>query len=128
MSIDIFKGEDKQHYVSVKARNGRILSTSEGYKTEQGAEAGVEAIQKAVLESLEDVQVGQVEAATTPEALDQFADTYGEQLHPTAVPSSAYVIGKDRETLRSLLETAAEDGWTIIPPKAETDDDEDPES
>jgi uncharacterized protein YegP (UPF0339 family) len=119
MSIEVFEGEDKQHYISVKASNGRILSTSEGYKTEQGAEAGVTALQKAVLETIEDAQVETAE--TRPEDLDAFAEKYGELLHPTAVPSSATVIGKDRQTLRELLETAAEDGWTITPPAPEED-------
>lgn len=129
-SIEVFEGKDKQFYVSLKASNGRILSTSEGYRSRAGAERAAESHQKAVLEIVAESQnveeqlteAGLLEVATTPEALDRLADEYGHLLHPTAVPSSAVVIGQDRQTLRDLLETAAEDGWTIIPPN--TDDTE----
>jgi uncharacterized protein YegP (UPF0339 family) len=120
--IEVFEGKDKQHYVRVKAGNGRVLSTSEGYASEQGAEAGVEALQKAVLETVDQTTAQLVE--TDPADLDKFAHQYGELLHPTAVPSSAYVIEKDRTTLRNLLETAAEDGWTIIAPEAAQEEDD----
>ena len=135
-SIEHFEGEDKQHYFAVKAANGKTVAQSEGYKTAAGAEKGADALRKAVLADLEanpgedtvdqlvDAGLIEVVGTTTPEALDAFADTYGYLLHPSAVPSSAHVIARDRTTLRNVLETAAEDGWTIAPPTQEDDGDD----
>jgi len=39
--IEILKSKDKQWYFVVKAKNGRILVTSETYKTRRGALRGV---------------------------------------------------------------------------------------
>jgi uncharacterized protein YegP (UPF0339 family) len=119
--IEFFDGDDGQHYFRVKAANGKTIAMSEGYKTEAGAQNGAEALAKAVLADVPEAVAEEITIETRPEDLDAFAAQYGELLHPTAVPSSATVIGKDRQTLRELLETAAEDGWTITPPAPEED-------
>jgi len=121
--IEYFVGDDKQHYFRVKAQNGKVVALSEGYKTLASAEKGAAAMAKAVtFITDEPVQEAIAEVyETTPETLDAFADIYGHLLHPTAVPSSAYVIAADRQTLRDLLEVAAEAGWAIIPPAAAED-------
>ncbi|MEX0739818.1 MAG: YegP family protein [Pseudohongiella sp.] len=42
----IFQGSDKQYYFNLKAANGEIILSSEGYVTKQGAENGKEAVKK----------------------------------------------------------------------------------
>lgn len=47
--IEIFRStEDDQWYWHVKARNGRVVAQSEGYKSKQGAIKGVTALGKAL--------------------------------------------------------------------------------
>lgn len=47
-AVNVFMGEDAQWYWNVKARNGRIVAQSEGYRTKQGAVKGVTALGKAL--------------------------------------------------------------------------------
>ncbi len=47
--IEVFRSdEDDQWYWRVKARNGRVVAQSEGYKSKQGAVKGVVALGKAL--------------------------------------------------------------------------------
>ena len=42
--FQIFKGKDKQFYFRLKAANGEIICSSEGYSTLQNCNKGIEAI------------------------------------------------------------------------------------
>jgi uncharacterized protein YegP (UPF0339 family) len=46
--IKVFKGDDGQWYWHVKAKNGKIVAQSEGYKTKHGALNGAKALVKSV--------------------------------------------------------------------------------
>lgn len=49
--IQMFKSEaDGQFYFRIRARNGKIVAQSEGYKTKASARKGIEALKKAVRE------------------------------------------------------------------------------
>lgn len=52
----IMKGRDGQYYWNLKARNGEVIASGEGYRTRQGALKGIKALQ---------------EAARTPNILDK---------------------------------------------------------
>ncbi|MEO5348562.1 MAG: YegP family protein [Magnetococcus sp. YQC-3] len=44
--FELFEGRDKQFYFHLKAPNGEIIAQSEGYKTKQGANDGIEKVKK----------------------------------------------------------------------------------
>ena len=44
--FQIFKGKDDQYYFRLKAANGEIICSSEGYTTLQSCKNGIEAIKK----------------------------------------------------------------------------------
>lgn len=46
--IKMFKGDDGQWYWHVKAKNGKIVAQSEGYKTKHGAMNGAKALVKSI--------------------------------------------------------------------------------
>ncbi len=47
MKFEIFQSEkDQQYYFRLKARNGRIMLRSEGYRTKAGCRKGVEAVKR----------------------------------------------------------------------------------
>lgn len=48
--IHTFKSEENgQYYFHVKAKNGKIVAQSEGYKSKASLRKGIEALKKAVL-------------------------------------------------------------------------------
>lgn len=47
----IFKGKDDQYYFRLKAANGEIICSSEGYTTKQSCEKGIEAVKKVAAEA-----------------------------------------------------------------------------
>ena len=52
--FELYKGADNQWYFRLKAPNGEIILTSEGYKSKQGATGGIESVRKnAQLENIE---------------------------------------------------------------------------
>lgn len=48
---EVFEGADGRHYWHLKAANGEILDSSEGYATEENAWKGVEAAKRAAAEA-----------------------------------------------------------------------------
>lgn len=44
--FQIFKGRDGQYYFRLRAANGEIIASSEGYATKQSAEKGIDAIRQ----------------------------------------------------------------------------------
>jgi hypothetical protein len=42
--IEIFKDKKKEYRFRVKAKNGKIIAQSEGYKTKKGCENGIESL------------------------------------------------------------------------------------
>jgi len=50
---EIFEGADGQYYVNLKAGNGQVIGSTEGYTTKQSAKGGVEACIRAVATYLE---------------------------------------------------------------------------
>lgn len=44
--FQIFKGKDDQFYFRLKAGNGEIICSSEGYTTKQSCQNGIEAVKK----------------------------------------------------------------------------------
>lgn len=46
--IVIFKGKNKQWYFNIKASNGKIIATSEGYKQKASLIKGIKSVQKSV--------------------------------------------------------------------------------
>ncbi len=42
--IEIFKDKKKEFRFRVKARNGKIIAQSEGYKTKKGCERGIDSL------------------------------------------------------------------------------------
>ncbi len=52
MAHEFFVGEDEQNYFRVKARNGEILASSEGYTRAQDAVRGYGALRRAILADL----------------------------------------------------------------------------
>lgn len=44
--FQIFKGKDYQYYFRLRARNGEIVCSGEGYTTLQSCKHGIEVIQK----------------------------------------------------------------------------------
>ncbi len=53
----IFKGKDGQFYFRLKAANGEIIASSEGYTTKQSAQNGIEAIRTVAVEApIEDLE------------------------------------------------------------------------
>ncbi len=44
--FEVFKGKNRQWYFRLKARNGKIISQSEGYKTLRGALIGIRTVKK----------------------------------------------------------------------------------
>jgi len=44
--VVIKQSKDNQYYFIVKARNGQVLVTSETYRSKQGAEKGIRALEK----------------------------------------------------------------------------------
>lgn len=44
---EVFEGHDGQHYWRLRAANGEILASSEGYETPEHAQEGVEAAEEA---------------------------------------------------------------------------------
>ncbi len=52
--FEIFLGADGKFYFHLKAENGQIIASSQGYTTKQSAENGIEAIQRIAQTSLTD--------------------------------------------------------------------------
>ena len=46
--VDSFKGKSGKWYFSLKARNGEIILSSQGYSSEDAANGGTGAVQRAV--------------------------------------------------------------------------------
>jgi len=44
--FEIFKGKNLQYYFRLKAANGEIVATSEGYISKQGAQNGINAVRR----------------------------------------------------------------------------------
>ena len=44
--FEIFKGKDGQFYFRLRAPNGEIIASSEGYTSKQNCKNGIESIQK----------------------------------------------------------------------------------
>lgn len=44
--FEIFKATNGQFYFRLKAENGEIISTSEGYTSKQGAQNGIAAVRR----------------------------------------------------------------------------------
>lgn len=44
--FEIFKGTNGQFYFRLKAENGEIIASSEGYTSKQGAQSGVAAVRR----------------------------------------------------------------------------------
>lgn len=49
--FQIFKGKDGQFYFRLRAKNGEIVCSSEGYTTLQSCKSGIEVIKKIASES-----------------------------------------------------------------------------
>ena len=50
--FETFPGNDGKHYWRLQAANGEIIAISEGYDSEQGADRGIDAVKRGVLEAL----------------------------------------------------------------------------
>ena len=70
--FEIFSGKDRQHYWRLKAPNGEIIATSEGYSSKQMCEHGIESVrQNALLAETKVIDPGPSEAIINPpEVLD----------------------------------------------------------
>lgn len=44
--FEIFKGSNGNYYFRLKAANGQIIASSEGYSTKQGAQNGIAAVKQ----------------------------------------------------------------------------------
>lgn len=44
--FEIFKGDNGRYYFHLKAENGEIIATSQGYTSKQGAEAGIASVRR----------------------------------------------------------------------------------
>ena len=44
--FEIFKGHDRQHYWRLKAPNGEVIASSEGYSSKQMAEHGITSVKE----------------------------------------------------------------------------------
>ncbi|MDX1530030.1 MAG: YegP family protein [Rhodothermales bacterium] len=44
---EVYEGQGGKHYFRVKARNGQVVGSSQGYASAAGARKGVEAVQRA---------------------------------------------------------------------------------
>lgn len=45
MKFEIFKGQNDKVYFRLKARNGQVVLTSQGYSSKAGAKNGIESVQ-----------------------------------------------------------------------------------
>ena len=55
--FEIFKGEDEDIYFRLKAPNGKIVATGEGYSDKRGAQRGIAAVKKyAAKAKVEEIQ------------------------------------------------------------------------
>lgn len=46
MKFELFKGQNDKVYFRLKARNGQVILTSQGYSNKSGAKNGIESVQK----------------------------------------------------------------------------------
>lgn len=54
--FQIFKGKDGQYYFRLRARNGEIVCSSEGYTSLQACKNGIEVIKNIALDSPVEVE------------------------------------------------------------------------
>lgn len=110
-NVDVFQGDDKQWYFHIKAKNGLVVASSEGYKDKRNALKGVAAVAAAF--SVEP----DPNDPDTPPAI-AFAKSYAKLLAKWQPGLSSVVVQRNEVTLAEIVLRATDDGWRIIPPAA----------
>lgn len=110
-NVEVFEGKDNQWYYRVKANNGEVLASSEGYSVQASAYKGAEALQRALVDDkgLEAITRERVRVVATkqhkPDAdvgrSQELIDAAFCYLGSVYVGGPAVGVGHDKRMLRS---------------------------